>query len=94
MAKAKTHEITTSSGFKLRIDPAIANDMEIIDQFTSGVMGTANFVPQDLAIKMIGEANQKALYEYCRVDGRVQADKVGQELNEILNKAAELFKKK
>ena len=95
MAKAKTYEITTESGFKVRIDPQIANDMEIIDEFTGIVMGTANTAPGELVKKMIGEAGQKALYEYCRNEnGRVLADKVGVELNDILNKAAEMLKKK
>lgn len=90
----KKIEITTESGFKVKIDPEVANDMEIIDEFTAIITGTANFVPADFVVKLIGESGKKALYEYHRnKSGRVPADKIGPDLADIMNKAAEALKK-
>ena len=95
MAKSKLVEITTESGFTWKIDPEIGNDMEVIDEFTAIITGTANFVPADFVIRLIGEDGKKALYEYHRdkKTGRVYADKIGPDLADIMNKAAEVSKK-
>lgn len=95
MAKTKNIEITTQSGFKCKIDPIVANDMEIIDEFTQIINGTAEFVPGDFVVKLIGEPQKRALYEYHRDEksGRVMADKVGPDLADILNQAREALKK-
>lgn len=94
MATKKKIEITTSSGFKWKIDPAIGNDLEIIDEFTELVVGRGVNPPSNLVIKMLGEDGKKALYDHHRdKDGRVMADKVGPDLNEILNEAAKALKK-
>lgn len=87
-------EIKTASGFTCKIDPEIADDMEIIDKFSGLVTGKATAAPIELVREMIGEAQTSALYDHCRnKTGRVSAAKIGQELNEIMNQAAELLKK-
>ena len=94
MAKPKMIDIKTTSGFELKIDPQIANDMEIIDEFTAIATGTANFVPADFVIKIIGQENKEALYEHCRNEaGRVEATKIGKELSDIFNEASKALKK-
>lgn len=95
MANKKKVEITTSSGFTWEVDPEIGNDMEVIDEFTKIVTGTADFVPADFITRLIGEDGKKALYDYHRdkKTGRVPADKVGPDLADIMNKAAEIAKK-
>lgn len=90
----KKIEITTASGFTVKIDPEVANDMEVIDEFTAIIQGTADFVPGDFIVKLIGENGKKALYEYHRdKNGRVPANKIGPDLADIMNKAAEALKK-
>lgn len=95
MAKTKKVEITTTSGFTWEIDPEIGNDMEIIDEFTAIITGTADFVPAEFITKLIGEDGKTALYNHHRdkKSGRVPADKIGPDLAEIMNKAAEIAKK-
>lgn len=91
---AKKIEITTNSGFTVKLDPEVANDMEIIDEFSQIIKGTADFVPGDFIVKLIGEEGKKALYEFHRnKKGRVEADKIGPDLLEIMNKASEALKK-
>ena len=93
MAKNKKHEITTKSGFTWKIDPVIADDMELIDQFMAMARGQQDWHAATMAERMLGADGKKALYEHCTVDGIVSFRKVTAELDEIYGKAAEILKK-
>lgn len=93
MAKSTLKEITTSSGFTVQIDPAIGDDMEIIDELQGLVTGKGNASPREIVTMMIGEEAKNAMYEHCRVNGRVSAKKIGEELQDIMNAAVEMLKK-
>ena len=52
-------------------------------------------MPAEFITKLIGEDGKTALYNHQRdkKSGRVPADKIGPDLAEIMNKAAEIAKK-
>lgn len=93
MAQKKI-EVTAGSGFKWKVDPAVGDDLEIIDEFTGIVTGKGNTPPGELVIKILGVEGKQALYDYHRdSNGRVRASKIGPDLNDILNEAAKALKK-
>lgn len=93
MASKKLKEITTKSGFTVAIDPAIGDDMEIIDELQNLVTGRGNASPGEVVAMMIGQEGKEAMYEHCRVNGRVSAKKIGEELQDVMNAAVEMLKK-
>ena len=95
MAKVIKKEITTDSGFTVKIDPNIGDDMEIVESLQKLATGKPTKPAAEIVVDMIGEDGKKALYEYCRdeVTGRVKASKVMAETDNILVKAVEILKK-
>lgn len=96
MAKVTKKEITTDSGFKIKIDPNIGDDMELIEAIQAIAAGKPNAMPMaDVVERMLGESGKMALYEYCRDEttGRVKASVVTAEIDNIFLKAVEILKK-
>ena len=83
----------TKSGFRFEIDDDATDDMEILENIARLENGDMSVVPAILA-QLLGEAQKKALYEFCRKEnGRVSAVKVMSAVKEIFDAAAEENKK-
>lgn len=81
-------EGTTKSGFKFIIDKErLFDDMEFLD-YMSQIDENGYAIPRIINI-MFDPDGKKALYEHCRVDGRVSVQKVGAELNDIITSLSE-----
>ncbi len=89
MAKIK---IKTTTGFEISVDENIVDDMELIDDLMDVYQKKAANV-RDIVNRMIGEAQRQKLYEHCRgKDGRVSAQKVLAETEDIFIKATNKVK--
>lgn len=79
--------VTTSSGFTADIDESFRDDWELIEAFNAISNGTAGAVAK-LADVVLGKSKD-ALKEHCRGEnGRVSADKMQDELFEIIKATA------
>ena len=66
----------TASGFEFELDPAVANDMELLEDLAGWDAGNLVCVPKALE-RLLGKEQKKALYDHLRgEDGRVPTDKV------------------
>lgn len=89
MAKIK---IKTTTGFEVTVDDAIIDDMELIDDLM-GIYKKESANIKEIVIRMIGESQRLKLYEHCRgKDGRVSAQKVIGETEDIFVKATQRVK--
>lgn len=89
-------EITTPSGFTIKIDPNLGDDMELIEDMQKIALGRPHTKTlADVVVEIIGEDGKQALYAYCRNEetGRVSAMKVAKEVDDIFSEAVELLKK-
>lgn len=78
----------TSTGFKYTVAEEARDDMELLD----ALIDLESNDPAGLRNAMralLGEDQRKALYEHCRINGRVRASRVMEEFHEILNAAPE-----
>ena len=79
----------TSSGFEYELDPAIANDMELLEDLAGWDDGNLVCVPRAIE-RLLGKEQKDALYNHLRgEDGRVPTDKVMAEVIEIFNSTKE-----
>lgn len=79
----------TSSGFEYELDPAIANDMELLEDLAGWDDGDLVCVPRAIE-RLLGKEQKDALYNHLRgEDGRVPTDKVMAEVIEIFNSTKE-----
>ena len=73
----------TSTGFKFTIADDANDDMELLDALID--LDDDKLSGLKYAMKaLLGEEQKDALYEHCRVDGRVRASKVMREFKEII----------
>lgn len=78
----------TKSGFKFKIDEAVADDMEILEDIAKADTDVSVF--PSLLVKILGEDQKKALYEHLRgKNGRVSTTATVNEFTEIMNIAGE-----
>lgn len=79
----------TSSGFEFELDPAIANDMELLEDLAGWDDGNLVCVPRAIE-RLLGKQQKDALYNHLRGEnGRVPTDKVMAEVIEIFNSTKE-----
>lgn len=76
--------VTTSSGFSTEIDEAVLDDWELLELFGDVDEGSPQKIVKVLPL-MFDAEGQAALKEHCRVNGRVSAKKMVQEMLEILS---------
>ena len=79
--------IKTASGFEADIDESAANNMEFVDVLAEMDAGTTPgaYGISRICNLILGKENKKALYDHLRDEkGHVPADKVEEELTEIL----------
>jgi len=76
--------IKTSTGFEADIDKSCFNDMELLDAILDIQAGNMLALPV-IVSKIMGDA-KKALYGHCRDEkGKVGADRIMMEVNEIVD---------
>lgn len=81
----------TKSGFKFKIDEAIADDMELIEDIAKADKDVSVF-PAVLT-KILGEKQKAALYNHLRdKNGRVSIKAAVEEFTEMMNVAGEELK--
>ena len=74
---------TTKSGFFFQADEDVMNDMEMIDMLADEKVNYGIKVSH-LVRKVLGEEQRKALYDHLlKENGRVPADAVEREMEEI-----------
>lgn len=79
----------TSTGFAWEIDESIAEDIEFMDLLADA--REDGFLMGRVIKALLGEEQQKALYDHCRNEkGRVPMEVVGKEFEEIFNADGEL----
>lgn len=75
-------KITTGTGLKLEIDPAVFDDMELID--TLSELEDNPLVLSKLIKMLFGEEGKRALYDHCRDEsGRVTTASINAELTDV-----------
>jgi hypothetical protein len=78
-----TKKKKTSTGFVYSIDENVLNNFELLDLFAE-VDENPLLLPKVLKM-LLGEETKKALYDHVRLeDGTVPADKISDELAEII----------
>jgi len=77
--------IKTSSGFEIELPDDTLNNMEFLDAVTE--LNAGDFAQFSRIVPIVlGKEGKKKLYDHLRLpDGRVPADAVDRELNEIIN---------
>ena len=81
--------IKTDTGFKVKIDGDIRDDMELLDALTAVSRGDMTHIP-DMVERLVGKDGKAALYEHCRgKNGRVSTKSVVKEVQDILEKIKE-----
>lgn len=75
--------MVTSSGFEAFVDPEANDDMEVFEGLVALKNGDVLVLPS-LVTAFLGEDGKKALYDHCRVNGRVKITKVSEELADII----------
>lgn len=73
----------TSSGFVYSVAEGAEDDMELLEALIDIDEGKLSGIRNAITM-LIGEDGKNALYEHCRVNGRVSATKVMEEIKEIL----------
>lgn len=74
----------TSTGFMFKVADDASDDMELLD----ALIDLDDDKPAGLKNAMdivLGQEQKKALYDHCRVNGRVKASRVMDEFKEILD---------
>lgn len=90
MTKSKFITGITKTGFKFKIDKAIADDMEIFELIEQLDEGNTTALPK-LLNRLLGESQKKALYDHVRNEaGRVPIEAAFAEIKEILTTPGEL----
>lgn len=85
MAKNQEYiKVTTKSGFKCNLFKAALDDMELLEMLSALDKGQVQVIP-DILLSMLGAEQKKALYDFCRVDGRVSTTRVGEMIMEIFS---------
>lgn len=80
---------TTSTGFEWTVDENVADDIEFMDLIVEA--REDGFLLGRVVRKLLGEEQQKALYDHCRAEnGRVPVEAVGAEFEEIVSAIQEL----
>lgn len=74
--------IKTKTGFEIELDSEILDDMETFEILVDIDKGEMKRLP-DLLKRTLSEDQKKALYEHCRVDGRVKLSSVLNEMSQI-----------
>lgn len=74
--------IKTKTGFEIELDSEILDDMETFEILVDIDKGEMKRLP-DLLQRTLSEDQKKALYEHCRVDGRVKLSSVLNEMSQI-----------
>lgn len=74
--------IKTKTGFEIELDGDILDDMETFEILVDIDKGEMKRLP-DLLQRTLSEDQKKALYEHCRVDGRVKLSAVLNEMSQI-----------
>ena len=80
--------ITTSTGFKCRLNEDALDDMRLVEQM--GVLSNGSASEQLVAVSSIlnsilGEEQKEKLYKHVEEKGRVSVSKVMNELSDIFN---------
>lgn len=77
-------KIKTSSGFEIELDDNTLNNMGFLDAVTG--LNDGDYSQFSRIVPMVlGKEGRKKLYDHLRLpDGRVPADAVDRELNEII----------
>lgn len=73
----------TSSGFSFSVAEGAEDDMELLEALIDIDEGKLSGIRNAITM-LIGEEGKKALYDHCRVNGRVSAARVMEEVKEIL----------
>ena len=77
-------EITTKSGFRCEIDPAVLDNMELVDALAELQSGNTLAYPAVCKL-VLGRETRARLYDHLRNDaGRVPSADVDRELTEIM----------
>ena len=86
MAKVKG---TLKNGFKFAIDPAVLDDMELVDAMAESE-GDNPLMISTVINKLLGPEQKKKLYDHIRTkDGRVPVEKVAEMVGEIMDQMGE-----
>lgn len=84
-----TKKKKTSTGFVYSIDENVLNNFELLDLFAE-VDENPLLLPKVLTM-ILGKDGKQALYDHVRLeDGTVPADKISNELLEIINGSKEV----
>lgn len=77
-------EVTTQSGFKISMNPDVADNMELLDALAQANEDGISIVK--VANMLLGENEKRRLYDHLRTnDGRVPMKPFMAEIEEILN---------
>lgn len=77
-------EITTKSGFKISMNPDVADNMELLDALAQANDDGISIVK--VANMLLGTDDKRRLYDHLRTDdGRVPMEPFMAEIEEILN---------
>jgi len=74
----------TVKGLQLELDENILDDMEFID-----ALAEADTKGPSQAVQMFFKDEKPKVYNHCRVDGRVSAEKVGELLMDAIDALGE-----
>ena len=78
--------VETSIGFKIDVDEAMFNDMELFDSIAEVEKGHMLYLPE-VAKKILGDKKDE-LYDLLRTEsGRVPVDEVSNQILEIIQQA-------
>ncbi len=75
-------KIKTKTGFEIELDSDVLDDMETFEILVDLDKGEMNRLPE-LIQRTLSEDQKKALYEHCRVNGRVKMSAVLTEMGQI-----------
>ena len=81
----------TSTGFEFEIDPAVMDDMELIDALVE-MTDNKPLAFSTACTKILGKDQKKALYDHLRKDGKVPVQAVSEAFAEFIDAFGEAGK--